>query len=187
MNTDELIKKAIFTYPDNGIYTKYLLPEQAILLPERNICGYHLLVFKSNALKATWVAIFNALKQFVNNDFDLRRLINFEAIHEIDETAVFQSRGFNEAYTTRHYHEFLTDGSCKPSEEILNDLHEMHLALLDFNLPCDYMECQSDVINNLLFECFVKPTFELRWGNHWTLYLPPVSMDHIKIWNEQNE
>lgn len=184
MTIEELIEKSVFSSDSNynGMFTKHLIPEEYSPLSERNICGCWLLVFKSKEIKNTWVEIYNTFKTFLAQNEDMSRVLAFEAIHHLDELTIVQNRGFNEAYTTSSYSEFLEDGSCPPNEWILRDLQNLRQAIS--NLPEFQGESmnQKEIIEKLIHESFIEPTSELKWTEPWTMYLPSISTKNLEKW-----
>ncbi|AEA45652.1 hypothetical protein Fluta_3684 [Fluviicola taffensis DSM 16823] len=186
MTIEELIEKSVFSSDSNynGMFTKHLIPEEYSPLSERNICGCWLLVFKSKEIKNTWVEIYNTFKTFLAQNEDMSRVLAFEAIHHLDELTIVQNRGFNEAYTTSSYSEFLEDGSCKPNEWILRDLQNLQKAISELpEFRCDSMN-QKEIIKKMIHESFIEPNSELKWTEPWTIYLPSISSKDLEKWTK---
>lgn len=185
MNVDELIKKSIFNINNNGMFTQYLIPSKISPLKEKNICGCWLLDFNSKKLMNSWLSIYETLQNVVNANIELKEVVCFENIYRLNEHALCQNRGFNEAYTTENYAEFLTDGDCKPNEEIEQCFNNLKKALnhsYDFRFES---ENQKIIIEGLIEKAFIEPNFELKWTEEpfpWTLYIPPISAEDIKNW-----
>jgi len=99
-----------------------------------------------------------------------------------------QNRGFNEAYTTDHYAEFLEDGDCKPNEWIVSHIDQLKDSL---NRPFNFQfesNNQRTIINHLIEKALVKPNLDLKWTDEpfpWTLYLAPISENDLNAWIEK--
>lgn len=186
MDKEELIEHSVFKLNKNEIYSEYLIPSEHSPLEVKDICGCWLFVFESKKLMTKWIHLHETLIKVVNSNIALKKVVTFEAVHKLDENTLCQNRGFNEAYTTEHYFEFLTDGDCKPNELIIQHLDELKQALdqpYEFKLES---ESQQKIINELIERAFVKPNLELKWTNEphpWTLYSPLILRKDLSEWN----
>lgn len=187
MNIEELIEKSMSRSRDNGMFIQYLIPSEISPLEEKDICGCYLLVFNSKELISSWSLIYESLIKVVNSNQELRKVINFENIYKINELALCLNRGFNEAYTTHHYAEFIAYGDCEPNEWIVQTLNELKKAL---DQPYDFLfesDNQKKIIEGLIEKAFVEPNSELKWTDEpfpWTLYMPPISLEDLKNWKK---
>ncbi|NME71245.1 hypothetical protein [Flammeovirga aprica] len=188
MNKEKIIKSA-YPFSHNDIWKQYLVPYKFSPLENPEIFGSWLLDFSSKAIMNTWQIIYEEFKKVVYSNSELKKCVDFEEIHQIDEISKCLNRGFNEAYTTSSYDEYLKYGDCKPNEWILNDLQLLEKAL---GSPFDYhleQENKQRIIDELIEKSFVKPNLELKWTNEpfpWTLYIPPISMFDIRKWEKED-
>jgi|GEM_PF-3964498 len=184
MTVKEITEKAVSqsdpTFNYNGMYTKYLITEEYSPLPEKNVFGCWILVFESVAIQRLWLNIYNVLKAFITEHEEMTAVVKFETIHVLDDLAVAQQRGFNQAYTTDSYLEFLQDGDCKPNEYILKDIYDLHNAVLGLQKFHCTSQKNEKIITKLIHESFIKPNGQLKWTEPWTLYLPSISIADIE-------
>lgn len=186
ISREELIKKSVFQFKDSEIYDQYLIPGEWGISSEENIFGYWLLVFKSTDLLITWKSIYEIFRRFVNSNHQLAKLIELEKTVKLDENSIWLNRGFNEAYTTESYAEFLEYGDCQPNEWIIRDLDKLKKAL---EQPFDFKfksESKKRIIEGLIQKSFVNPSFEFKWTDEpfsWTLYIPPIDLEDVNNWN----
>ncbi len=187
MTREELIKKSVFQSNDNELFAQYLIPSEFCPLEEKDICGCWLLVFNSKEQMKSWAFIYESFKKVVHSNTELREMVDFEEIYRIDERSLCLNRGFNEAYTTSKYAEYLAYGDCTPDEDIVEHLDALKKAL---DQPYDFhfvSEMHKKVMDGLIKKAFVDPNSELKWTDEpfpWTLYIPPISMEDLK--NEEN-
>ncbi len=187
MIVERLIEHAVFKINGNDIYTQYLIPTEYSPLKEKDICGCWIFVFKTKELAEVWRLIYEAFKKVVSSNTALKEIVKFEEVHRLDEFTFCQNRGFNEAYTTDHYFEFLTDGDCEPNEWIIEHFNKLKHALdesYEFYLELDN---QKKIICKLIERAFVKPNLELKWTDEpypWTLYNLNITREEIDIWRK---
>lgn len=171
----------------NGIFTQYLLPSEISPLEEKDICGSWLLEFSSEKLITSWLSIYETLIRVVHSNMESQKVINFETVHKLDTLFLCQNIGFNEAYTTTHYAEFLADGFCPPNEWIIQDLNELNKVVMK---PYQFQflsNNQQQIMLNLIEKNFIDPNDELKWTDEpfpWTLYLPSISLEDINNWGK---
>ena len=190
MSVKKLIGESILRFPDNGIFIRHLIPSEKSPLDEMDICGCWLLVFKSKKLMTSWSLLYETLIKVVNSNPGLRKVIHFEKIHKINERVLCLNRGFNQAYTTDSYAEFIAYGDRKPNDLVVQHLDELKKVLdqaYDFQFE-SYI--QKNIIEGLIEKAFVEPNLELKWTNEpfpWTLYIPPISLKDINKWNKNEK
>ncbi|OJJ19833.1 hypothetical protein BKI52_15235 [marine bacterium AO1-C] len=187
MKIEELIEKSVFQSDPyyNGVFTQFLIPHKYSPLPEKDICGCWLLIFKTENLMRTWVEIYETFQQFILSHSGMTKVVKFEPFHELDQSSIIFNRGFNEAYTTYSYASFLERGDCRPNEWIIRDISLLNKALGELEKPNLQSQKQEQIISRLIDKSFIEPNTQLKWtdGVPWTLYLPPISLEEIEQWD----
>ena len=113
-------------------------------------------------------------------------MVKLEEIHKLDELTICYKRGFNEAYTTESYAEFLKDGDCKPNEWIIKHLEDLEKALeKPYELKLE-KKLHREIIDRIIEKAFIQPNMEMKWTSEpypWTLYFPPISINDLTEWD----
>ncbi|MEN0048795.1 MAG: hypothetical protein AAF806_17160 [Bacteroidota bacterium] len=182
MERESLITKSIFPPVRNEVFTQYLISGKNSPLETKSIFGCWLLIFHQEELLTAWELVYNTFKEFVNSNTKLCNTVSFEDIYKLDNLTLCLNRGFNEAYTTSSYAEFLTDGDCKPNDWIIEHIEELKNALnATYNFQINSIR-RKNVIDAIIHKSFVEPNSELKWTDEpfpWTLYIPPISLEEI--------
>lgn len=138
------------------------------------------------SVRNCWLDLQEAVKTSIAANPQLTALITWVPFSYVGTDCLLQAKPpYDGGYSTTHYGEFLSDGSCVPLPDILLSVAQVQAATvtaLDWAGRTE--SSRAGLITRVLHATLIKPYSHLFWDDGtWRLYYPAITRQDVAEWH----